>query len=249
MLSAAPAARENGAAMRTAVPLLFAVLLLAQSAAGADSASVRVVDENSGVDPAAFPDIAAQAAREYEKLKAMFATDVGVVTVRLRPKGVARHIAPATIVIPSRLVNDGRVITAHEITHLLTQGWASALLKEGLAVYAQDKVGERKGWPNEGRNVHRVAFDAVTQSAPLVRTPEEADKALSTSNAKQAKLRRAAYAVAGSFVTWLIDERFRGELGKFMNTLYRSGNYAGATGSDFETLQRAWRRYLEGVKE
>jgi len=179
----------------------------------------------------------------------MFGADVGAVTVRLRPKGVARHMPPAAIVIPARLVNDGRVITAHEITHLLTQGWASVLLKEGLAVYAQDKVGERKGWPNEGRNVHRVAFDEVTQSAPLVRTPEEADKALSTSNAGQAKLRRAAYAVAGSFVTWLIEERFRGELGQFMNTLYRSGNYSGATGSDFETLQRAWRRYVEGVKD
>lgn len=249
MLSAAPAARENGAAMRAVALFLIAVLLLAQPAAGADSASVRVVDENSGVDPAAFPDIAAQAAREYEKLKAMFGTDVGVVTVRLRPKGVARHIPPAAIIIPARLVNDGRVITAHEITHLLTQGWASMLLKEGLAVYAQDKVGERKGWPNEGRNVHRVAFEAVTLKVPLVRTPEEADKALSTSKAGQARLRRAAYAVAGSFVTWLIDERFRGDLGQFMQRLYRSGNYSGATGADFATLQREWRRYVEGVKE
>jgi hypothetical protein len=248
VLSAARAARENGAAMRTVVLSLIAVLLLGQPVAGADD-SVRFIDEHSGVDPAAFPDIAAQAAREYEKLKAMFGTDVGVVTVKLRPKGVARHIPPAAIVIPARLVNDGRVITAHEITHLLTQGWASALLKEGLAVYAQDRVGERKGWPNEGRNVHRVAFEAVTQSAALVRTPEEADKALSTSNAGQARLRRAAYAVAGSFVTWLIDERFRGELGQFMNTLYRSGNYAGATGADFAALQREWREYVERVIE
>ena len=67
--------------MRTVVLSLIAVLLLGQPVAGADD-SVRVIDEHSGVDPAAFPDIAAQAAREYEKLKAMFGTDVGVVTVK-----------------------------------------------------------------------------------------------------------------------------------------------------------------------
>ena len=232
--------------MRIIAPFLIAICLLARPAVGAE---VRVIDENSGVDSALFPAIAAQAGREYDKLKAMFGTDVGTLTVRLRPKGVSRHLPPSDIVIPARLLRDGRVISAHEITHLLTQGWANMLLKEGLAVYAQNMVGERKGWPNEGRNVHLVAFEAISRPEPLVRSPGDANRVLSTSNPNKPELRRAAYSVAGSFVTWLIDERFLGEVGQFVRMLYRSGDYADATGESFKLLQRDWRKYVEHFKE
>ncbi|MEK9752487.1 MAG: hypothetical protein VW338_04650 [Rhodospirillaceae bacterium] len=93
--------------MRTLAVPLVAVLSVVPSAVGADVSSVRVVDENSGADPAEFPVLAAQAAREYEKLKSMFGTDVGVITVRVQPKCVARHLPPADIVIPARLISDG----------------------------------------------------------------------------------------------------------------------------------------------
>lgn len=211
--------------------------------------TIRVVDEDSGVDPAEYPALIAQAAREYEKLKAIFGTDVGVVTIRLRPKGVARHLPPADIVIPAKQVRQAVVITAHEITHLLTQGWANGLLKEGLAVYAQDRVGEQSGWPNYGRLNHAVALEAITKPNPLVRGPYDANKVLSTRNPGKAALRRASYAVAGSWVTWLIAEKFNGDLGQFMDKLYRTGNYEQALGEPFKPLRRQWRDYLERFKE
>lgn len=100
---------------------LFLVFLIAAAPVRA-AGTVNIVDEDSGVDPARHPALIAQAEREYEKLKRLFGTDVGVVTIRLRPKGVARHLPPADIVIPAKQIRQGAVITAHEMTHLLTQG-------------------------------------------------------------------------------------------------------------------------------
>ncbi|MBT6095523.1 MAG: hypothetical protein HOH04_11625 [Rhodospirillaceae bacterium] len=189
-----------------------------------------------------------QVEREYEKLKAIFAVDVGPVTLSVRKTGVARHLPPAEIIIPSRLIKQARAITAHELTHLLTQGWASGLLKEGLAVYAQDKFGEQPGWPNDAKPIHRVAAEAIGVAQPLVRGPGDANRVLTTRNPGKAALRRAAYSVAGSWVTWIIDERMGGDIARFMATLYRSGNYKRALGSSFKELLPLWRAYVKVIR-
>jgi len=235
--------------MRCLSPFFLVVFLFFVAGWARADGVVRIVDEDSGVDPAEHPALIAQAEREYAKLKRLFGADVGVVTIRLRPKGVARHLPPADIVIPAKQVRRAVVITAHEITHLLTQGWANGLLKEGLAVYAQDRVGEQSGWPNYGRLNHAVALEAITKSTPLVRGPYDANGVLSTRNPGKTALRRASYAVAGSWVTWLIDVKFGGDVGRFMEKLYRSGNYQNALGEPFKPLRRQWRQYLERFKE
>ena len=101
--------------------------------------------------------LAGQAAREYAALRAVLHQDVGRVTVRIHDAGIARHFPPATIRIPTRLLRKSTVIAAHEITHLLAQGWASQVLKEGLASYLQARFGEQQGWPNYWRTLHDAA--------------------------------------------------------------------------------------------
>lgn len=231
--------------MTRSILLLAAVILLPVSPVRAQE--VRVVNEGARVPAEALTALAAQAGREYGKLTVMFAGDVGVVTVRVRPTGVARHLPPADIVIPAGLIRAGRAITAHEITHLVTQGWANGLLKEGLAVYAQDRIGEQPGWPNDGRSIHAVALATITRTEPLVRGPADAAQVLATRNPGKAELRRAAYSVAGSWVTWLIDVKFGGDVARFMATLYRSGDYKKALGQPFKPLRAEWRDYLDRV--
>ena len=165
-------------------------------------------------------------------------------TLTVREHGVGRHEPPAKIFIPLRLIEKSRAITAHELTHLLTQGWASSLLKEGLAVYAQDKFGEQRGWPNFKQSVHRAAIIAINKAEPLVRGPGDANRVLSTRNPGKTDLRRAAYNVAGSWVMWIIDQRMDGDIARLMVELYRSNAYRKALGSSFVELRGEWRAFL-----
>jgi hypothetical protein len=93
-----------------------------------------------------------------------------------------------------------------------------------------------------------VAWQAISRAMPLVRGPAAANRVLSTRNPDKPELRRAAYAVAGSWVTWLIDDKFAGDIGRFMAALYRTGDYRAALGRPFDELEREWRAGLERVK-
>ena len=238
--------------MRRRPSLDFAIAALAVlAAAGCETTreaadpsadkTVRVVNHDPKLGSQQLERLAGQAAREYALLRQAFGKDVGRVTVEVRDRGVGRHRPPATILIPSRLIRTSRAITAHEITHLLAQGWASAVLKEGLAVYAQARFGEQRGWPNNGRPIHRSARRWRNMPDVGVRTPADADAVLRT--ARRGEVRRAAYAIAGSWVTWIVDEKLG--LGRFMAALYRSGDYPTALGRSEAALAREWAGFVE----
>jgi len=223
--------------------VLLAVWLAATTAA---AETITVVDDTGRLTPAQAGRLGDQAAREYGKLKVLFKADAGPVTLRVRAAGVARHLPPATIHVPIRLVQKGTAITAHELAHLLTQGWASPLLKEGLAVYAQDLIGEQRGWPNYRRTVHGAARHWTSRPDAPITGPGEADKALAQPRKGQARLRQAAYAVAGSWVKWIIEAKMNGDLDRFMAELYRTNAYKAATGRRYPALAREWRRFIAG---
>ena len=226
--------------------VVAAVLLLClQSLPSHAADAVSIDDRRSGLEPAQIETVRAQVAREYAKLKAFFGIDVGPVVVTLVKKGVGRHFPPNRIQIPAAQVRHARAVSAHELTHLLTQGWANGLLKEGLAVYGQDKFGETPAWPNWGQNIHQAAYAEIVTPDTDVRGPGDANRVLSTPNPGKTKLRLAAYRVAGSWVTWLIDERMSGDVRRFVKTVYRSGSYKKALGETFQELRPAWKAYVK----
>ncbi|MDP6391041.1 MAG: hypothetical protein QF654_14180 [Alphaproteobacteria bacterium] len=209
--------------------------------------TVRVVNHDPKLRSQQLERLAGQAAREYTALRRAFGKDVGRITVEVRDRGVGRHFPPATIHIPSRLIRKSRAITAHEITHLLAQGWTSLVLKEGLAVYAQARFGEQRGWPNYGRPIHRSARRWRNTPNVGVRTPADAEFVWATARRRDTEARRAAYAIAGSWVTWIVEEKLGGDLGRFMERLYRTGDYPAALGQPQAALAREWGEFVEAA--
>ena len=162
----------------------------------------------------------------------------------VRDKGNARHKPPATIFIPSRQIAKGHAITAHEIAHLLTQGWASLVLKEGLAVYVQFRMGEQQGWPNYRRSVHAAARHWRGNDRIAIRSPADAEAALKGRRKGQRQKLLAAYSVSGSWVMWLLEEKFAGDIRRFLSTLYRTDDYEAALNQPYDELHEEWRAFL-----
>ncbi|GEM_PF-1544167 len=235
---------------RIAPSLLAAVLLgsgAAQACTGVASADgmVCAVVRGAGVAPGDIQRLADQAAREREALIVYLGNDVGPITLVVRGKGIARHKPPATIFIPVRLIAKSTAITAHETTHLLTQGWASRVLKEGLAVYTQYRLGEQQGWPNYRRSVHAAARRWIGDDSVTVRTPDEAAAAFRRAGKGDTKLKLAAYSVSGSWVMWIVERKLGGGIRRFLDTLYRKGDYEAALGQHYPALVAEWRAYLQ----
>jgi len=141
--------------------------------------SIRVVNGGPSLPHRQLQALAGQAAREYAALRAVLGEDVGRVTVWVHDSGIARHFPPATIRIPTRLLRKSTVITAHEITHLLSQGWASQVLKEGLASYLQARFGGQRGWPNYRRTLHGAARYWLRESESVMDCRRRQRRALS----------------------------------------------------------------------
>ena len=229
----------------------FALFLLLFTVSAEAAETVRVENHAPHLDRVLIEAARAQVAREYEKLKALFGNDIGPVILVVRVKGVGRHKPPNRILIPAAQLGNGKMVSAHELTHLLTQGWANGLMKEGLAVYGQDHAGENPAWPNYGQDIHQAAWAEISAPAPLLRGPGDANNVLSTPHPGESRLRLAAYRVAGSWVRWLIEEKMAGDVRRFTATLYRSGNYKAVLGASFQQLRPHWRAFVEtraGVK-
>lgn len=211
--------------------------------ASADGA-ICALNRDPAVTVAQIRTLAEQAARERGALAAYLGHDVGTITLIVRDRGNAYHKPPATIVIPTRQISKRHAITAHEITHLLTQGWASQILKEGLAVYVQERFGEQQGWPNYRRSAHAVARRWMRDGTTGIQTLAEAEATLQRPPSGNRKQRLAAYSLAGSFVRWLIETKFDGGVDRFLAKLYRSGDYQSALNRSNDALRGEWRRDL-----
>lgn len=207
---------------------------------------IRVLNYDRALNRGQLERLAAQAAREYAALGALLGTDVGPITVRVRNSGIGRHFPPAAIRIPSRLIRKSTAITAHEITHLLSQGWANRVLKEGLATYLQNRLGEQNGWPNYRRSVHGAARHWGRKRDVGVRDLAAAEAVLSKGLRATSQARQAAYSLSGSWVQWLIEEKLDGNITRFMGEIYRTENYRQVFGFPLRHLQAKWQTEVMG---
>jgi hypothetical protein len=107
---------------------------------------------------------------------------------------------------PAAPVRRGNAATVHEVVHVFAPN-ANRFLAEGLAVYAHDFLSGPPAFPNFGRDIMEEARRHADWAdiAALERLP--------TPTVLLKKEQRAAYAVSGSFVRYLVDrhgmEKFR----------------------------------------
>lgn len=118
------------------------------------------------------------------------------------------------------------------------------VLKEGLAVYVQFHLGEQQGWPNYRRSVHAAARHWIGNNATAIRSSTDAEAALQGRRKGQRQKLLAAYSVFGSWVIWLLEKKFSGDIQRFLTTLYRSGDYSVALNERDTDFYVQWRAYL-----
>ncbi len=133
---------------------------------------------------------------------------------------------------------------AHELTHLMFPEYSCLTLREGLACYMQDEVGQTPAVFNYGLDVHAIAclyFDSL-DTDPLVLTAPDASDAQAGLAAGDDRVR--FYVCSYSFSRYLIETY---GLGLFMQA-YECGNFIKAGPLIFnrtaEGLVADWKQFL-----
>ncbi len=232
--------------MRVAA-LFLTLLLTALPAAAADVSSkdgrILVRSEYAHLSDRMKADLAARAARELKALEAFFDTTAQhpiIVDLADRyPFSIAyRH--RNLIGFPRHIIERNMAVTAHEITHLLLPFGHSAALREGIAIYAQDRFGEVTGFPNFGSDVHGEAALRLARVGGQLFSFQDAESYLRRPGAVSQRTRRDAYFIAGSFTRFLIDDLFEENVQAFL-PLYEDGDYLGHTGRSLQEIEKVWR--------
>lgn len=78
-----------------------------------------------------------------------------------------------------------------------------------------------------------------------VQTPEDAEAVPSNWHKDDTARQRAAYSVSGSWAMWLIERKFDGDVGRFLDSLYRPGDYQSALNQTYASLLQEWRSFLK----
>jgi hypothetical protein len=163
---------------------------------------------------------------------------------------------PARITIPVRYMRQQRFNTAvvHEMTHALAgvPAGKNLFLAEGLAVHVHGVLSR----PDEAESfanfpIHRIAHRILQrfQRSDLVHQLYDTPSAFTSANDKAGDGINAAvgYAVAGSFVTWLIQRKGpageRQGVADFMR-IYRGASFRDVYGRTLRQLEVDWTRFV-----
>ncbi len=143
---------------------------------------------------------------------------------------ISRALVPAwegragVIEFPARRVGAGTAAIVHELTHVYFPS-GNRFLAEGLAIYLQSVLGGNPAFPNFGRPLHAVARAHLAEIAPRfaagdataltaidlgaldsIPTPNPLSLAAAQkAYAEEHRVQAALYAIAGSFVQFLIE--------------------------------------------
>jgi len=151
------------------------------------------------------------------------------------------------MVFPTSRVNEARAAITHEITHVIAPN-QNRFLAEGLAVYAQAKLGTNPAYPNFGRQLDQAVqpyLDKVGLSAlDAIATPGKLEIETIIDG-------RGAYLIAGSFVKFLIErhgmEKFKALYAMTPLIVSKKGHggkparWKKVYGQDLANLEREWR--------
>ena len=138
--------------------------------------------------------------------------------------------------MPLRTVRNHTSALLHEIVHIYAPN-DNRFLAEGLAVYLHTKLTGNPAFPNFGEDLRRLAARGLSGIKSLealngVRTPRPLSAVMDEKN---------AYALAGSFVGYLIEKY---GLASF-RSLYATENYEQVYGKSLDILEKEWRFNLQ----
>ena len=138
--------------------------------------------------------------------------------------------------MPLRTVRNNTSALLHEIVHIYAPN-DNRFLAEGLAVFVHAKLAGNPAFPNFGEDLRRLAARGLSGIKSLealngVRTPRPLSAVMDEKN---------AYALAGSFVGYLIEKY---GLASF-RSLYTTENYEQVYRKSLDILEKEWRFNLQ----
>ena len=140
------------------------------------------------------------------------------------------------IEMPLRTVRNNTSALLHEIVHIYAP-IDNRFLAEGLPVFVHAQLAGNPTFPNFGEDLRRMAARGLSGIKSLealngVRTPRPLSAVMDEKN---------AYALAGSFVGYLIEKY---GLASF-RSLYATENYEQVYGKSLDILEKEWRFNLQ----
>lgn len=240
----------------------FTVLLCA--CASADAVSINgkfvVVQSHDKTIPAeSIASIVDRGDRLFPILSEFFGRNIPVpvvIDLGARLKGGRSFADKNMIGFPKRVIDQNIVIIAHEMTHLYMPERILEALREGIAVYVQDRFGEVPGYPNFGKDLD-VLLQRQMKNRPdsSIRSFLDAEAFFKKNRRGQHQLdqlsigkispadRRDAYIVAGSFTRYLFEVVLMQDMGRFKR-IYTSGDFQTVTGKSLSAIQKAWAKHI-----
>ena len=221
---------------------------------------VRTADP--AIPPETMTALAQRGDRVFAKLGSFFGRSIPEpVLINLGTKHpVSKSYADKnTIGFPKSVVDRNIVIIAHEMTHLFMPEHHLEALREGIAVYAQDRFGEVTGYPNYGVDLDQAirsrlkkridppvySFSTAETFFRRARAPAGDANKLKWKDINQAD-RRNAYLLGGSFARYLLEVELHGDMARFRQ-LYMTGDVKSVTGKEIAEIEAAWLREI-GLK-
>lgn len=254
----------EGLALRSGVAAL-ALLLLAIAPGPAKAVISVETADHAAVAPTVLSALKSDAERQAEAIARALGVDPdGTVWIVIAREfsgheiEVSRSYPEASlIIIPPHVLARQIVPLAHELTHIIAGRGADDVLSEGLAVYSQDRFGSDPAFPNFGRPIDIALRDTIIRrygantwpdalrsfELELGPTPDRtAVLSRWINDTHDSDTRRLAYLTSASYVGYLVDSIFKGDMKTFY-PFYRSGSYAQGELSP-ETAWSGWLRAL-----
>jgi hypothetical protein len=123
----------------------------------------------------------------------------------------------------------------HETVHIIAWDWHTLWLKEGLAIFLNDKLGGYPSFPNFGKNIDKLAKSNLRFPSIIAKIGQ--DGIAKFSNREE---RRIFYLLSGSFVKFIYDNIGMEKLMK----IYREKNTSNAvkelTGKKLDVWKKEW---------
>ena len=129
----------------------------------------------------------------------------------------------------------------HEAVHIIAWDWHTLWLKEGLAIFLNDKLGGYPSFPNFGRNIDKLAKSNLGYSSVITKIGQDG-----IARFLNQQERRVFYILSGSFVKYIYENI---GIEKLME-IYKEKNTSNAveelTGKKLELWKEEWIDSIKG---